>query len=73
MYKKFKNNKRKHVKKHIHWIPEAEGEFVTAHIDPDGKIIFLNKTITPTWLIEKLNNHFLSERNEGMKCQGLTI
>ncbi|MBC7538433.1 MAG: hypothetical protein H7281_06410 [Bacteriovorax sp.] len=77
MNKKYKRKKKTHISKHIEKIHTEklrdEEEFVSFHFDPEGKIIFLNETITPNWLIEKLNHHFICERNEGVKCWGLTV
>ncbi|MDD4973342.1 MAG: hypothetical protein PHY93_03280 [Bacteriovorax sp.] len=74
MDKRFKRRKKKthpsvHTEEASALIEKLkdEDEFVSFHNDPDGKIIFLNETITPNWLIEKLNNHFICDRNEGVK------
>jgi hypothetical protein len=50
-----------------------EDEFVAVHNDPDGKVIFLNEAITPNWLVLKLNTHFTTDRNEGVKCWGVSL
>lgn len=72
MDKKFKRKKKTRASNYIEKLRD-EDEFVITHSDPDGKIIFLNETITPTWLIVKLNSHFTCDRNEGVKCWGLTV
>lgn len=75
MNKKFKrNNKKMHDSQHLEMLIKVrEEEVISSHCDPDGKVIFLNKTITPVWLIDKLNSHFTSDRNEGVKCWGLSL
>ena len=76
MHKKFKRKFKKHISRHITSHIEklrAEEEIVITHFDPDGKVIFLNETITPNWLIDKLNTHFTNLRNEGVKCWGITV
>ena len=75
MRRKKKTHLTKHSEKNFKLIEKLrdEDEYVKFHFDPDGKVIFLNETITPNWLVEKLNNHFTSDRNEGVKCWGLTI
>jgi hypothetical protein len=77
VYKKYKRKKRAHDLIATDTIDAEklrdEDEYVSFHRDPEGKIIFLNETITPNWLVEKLNYHFVCERNEGVKCWGLTL
>ena len=74
-----RKNKKTHNVKHIpnesKFIRKLrdEDEYVSFHFDPEGKVIFLNENITPNWLIEKLNTHFTTERDEGVKCWGLSL
>jgi hypothetical protein len=72
---KKKKPKKKYFKKYIENSNElkVEDELVINHDDPEGEIIFLNKTITPGWLVNKLNNQFIFDMNEDVKCRDLKV
>ncbi len=56
---KFKKISKK-VKKRIS--TKEENELLNTHFDPEGKVIFKEETVTPSWLITKLTCHFTSEK-----------
>ncbi|MGZ3787746.1 MAG: hypothetical protein ACXVLQ_04445 [Bacteriovorax sp.] len=66
-----KHKKKKHTQKEQEEIFKEEDDVLRSHSDPDGKIIFLNKNITPVWLVEELLNRFRGGKNRGPKCGGL--
>lgn len=72
---KFNKKKKTHTThKHVEHDNEDriyEENVIHDHQDKDGKIIFLHKNITPTWLISELNRRFGCNKNRESKCGGL--
>ena len=50
----------KKVQKHMS--TKEESEMLDTHFDPEGKVIFKEETVTPSWLITKLTCNFNSEK-----------
>jgi hypothetical protein len=63
-----KKMKKKHEPLHHDDAVIEDLKVIHEETERDGKIIFLHKHITPSWLIAELNSRFRPNKDKGSKC-----